>query len=80
LPATWPFANPEWLSTLPGSGAGARVLAYEYPSPVTGNKPLWEPILMLGYDLLQILSDTQNASDPDQVSDSDWIHSFKAAC
>ncbi|OQD75303.1 hypothetical protein PENDEC_c007G00972 [Penicillium decumbens] len=65
LPGTWPFANPEWLTTLPGFGARARVLAYEYPSPFIGNKPSWESFLMLGYDLLEILSDARSSSDPD---------------
>ncbi|KAG9250043.1 tetratricopeptide repeat domain-containing protein [Emericellopsis atlantica] len=58
-PEDWPFANPEWLATLPGSGAGARVLAYNYASPFEGTKPSWESILMLGYDLLQHLRDAQ---------------------
>ncbi|KAK3906405.1 hypothetical protein C8A05DRAFT_40822 [Staphylotrichum tortipilum] len=62
----WPFANQQWLATLPDSGDGARVLAYEYPSPFSGNncscvtaRPVtsWESLLMLGYDLLQYLSE-----------------------
>ncbi|TVY47452.1 hypothetical protein LOCC1_G002772 [Lachnellula occidentalis] len=64
-PESWPFANPEWLATLPGSGAGARILAYEYASPFTGTKPSWESILVLGYDLLQKLSDARSQSDSD---------------
>ncbi|KAJ5948681.1 hypothetical protein N7454_001988 [Penicillium verhagenii] len=64
-PRTWPFASLEWLTSLPGSGAGIRVLAYEYSSPFTGSTPSWESILMLGYDLLQNLIDTRSASDPD---------------
>ncbi|CCF33241.1 tetratricopeptide repeat domain-containing protein [Colletotrichum higginsianum] len=65
-PENWPFASRKWLGTLPGSGAGARILAYKYASPLTGTKPSWESILMLGYDLLQQLSDEQfrSASDP----------------
>lgn len=64
-PENWPFANPEWLATLPGSGAGARILAYEYTSPFPGTKPSWESILMLGYDFLQNLSDAQSQTDTD---------------
>ncbi|KAK2825694.1 hypothetical protein FQN49_007458, partial [Arthroderma sp. PD_2] len=65
LPENWPFANQEWLATLPGSGSGARTFAYEYASPFTGTKSSWESILMLGYDLLQQLSDTRSQSDSD---------------
>lgn len=79
MPGTWPFANPEWLTTLPGFGAGVRVLAYEYPSPFIGNKPSWEPILMLGYGLLEILSDARSGSDPDLVSGFYWIYSRSSA-
>lgn len=52
---------------LPGSGAGAHVFAYEYPSPFMGAKPSWESILMLGYDLLQHLSDIRLEGDFDPV-------------
>ncbi|KAL2833318.1 tetratricopeptide repeat domain-containing protein [Aspergillus cavernicola] len=64
-PENWPFANKEWLATLPSSGAGARILSYEYSSPFVGTKPSWESILMLGYDLLQHLRDTRSQSDLD---------------
>ncbi|KAJ6027963.1 hypothetical protein N7540_003539 [Penicillium herquei] len=36
---TWPFTNPEWLTTLPSSDTRARILTYKYPSPFTDNKP-----------------------------------------
>ncbi|GFF26769.1 tetratricopeptide repeat domain-containing protein [Aspergillus udagawae] len=65
LPQNWPFANEEWLASLPGSGAGARVLAYEYASPFAGTKPSWESMLMLGYDFLQHLSDERSQFDSD---------------
>lgn len=68
-PENWPFADPEWLATLPGSGAGARILAYEYASPFGGTKPSWESILILGYDFLQHLSDARSQSDPSLVSE-----------
>ncbi|TVY21056.1 hypothetical protein LARI1_G001255 [Lachnellula arida] len=64
-PEDWPFTDPEWLATLPGSGAGARILAYKYASPFAGTKPSWESILMLGYDFLQHLSDTRLQPDSD---------------
>ncbi|OIW35543.1 tetratricopeptide repeat domain-containing protein [Coniochaeta ligniaria NRRL 30616] len=63
-PENWPFANQEWLATLPGSGAKARILVYEYASPFAATKPSWESILMLGYDLLQKLSDARAQPDP----------------
>jgi hypothetical protein len=68
-PENWPFANKEWLSTLPSSGAGARILSYKYSSPFTGTKFSWESILMLGYDLLQQLNDARSQSNPDSVSE-----------
>lgn len=76
LPENWPFANQEWLSTLPGSSAGARVLAYEYASPFAGPNHSWESMLMLGYDLLQHLSDARSQSDADLVSELGWIRSI----
>ncbi|KAK2774312.1 hypothetical protein FQN52_004296 [Onygenales sp. PD_12] len=66
-PENWPFANQEWLTSLPGYGAGARILAYEYPSPFAGTKPSWVSILMLGYDLLQHLNE-RSQPDPDLSS------------
>ncbi|UKZ83205.1 hypothetical protein TrVFT333_011010 [Trichoderma virens FT-333] len=60
LPENWPFADQDWLTSLPGSGARARILAYEYASPFVGAKPSWESILMLGYDLLQQLLDARS--------------------
>jgi hypothetical protein len=65
----WPFANQEWLATLPGSNPGVRILAYEYTSPFAGIRPSWESILMLGYDLLQHLSAVRSQSGPDVVSE-----------
>ncbi|KAI1078974.1 tetratricopeptide repeat domain-containing protein [Whalleya microplaca] len=67
-PENWPFASPEWLATLPGSGAGARILSYEYASPFAGTKPSWESILMLGYDFLQHLHDARSQSGPDPTT------------
>jgi len=67
-PENWPFADEEWLSTIPGSGTGVRILAYEYASPFAGTKPSWESILMLGYDFLQLLSDARSEEGPDPVS------------
>lgn len=67
-PELWPFASQEWLSTLPEAGSHARIMAYEYESPFTGNKPAWESILMQGYDLLQHLSDARSQLDLDLVS------------
>lgn len=69
-PENWPFADHEWLASLPGSGAGARILAYEYASPFAGPKPSWESILMLGYDLLQHLLDARSQSSYNAVSES----------
>ncbi|KAL7794447.1 tetratricopeptide repeat domain-containing protein [Trichoderma ceciliae] len=63
-PESWPFVEQEWLANLPNSGAGARILTYEYASPFAGAKPSWESILMLGYDLLQHLLDEQSQSSP----------------
>lgn len=77
-PEDWPFANPEWLTTLPGSGAGARILAYKYVSPFAGIKPSWESILMLGYDFLQHLSDARLQSNSDLVSEVVLIHALRA--
>ncbi|PGH27938.1 hypothetical protein AJ80_00192 [Polytolypa hystricis UAMH7299] len=54
----------KWLATLPGSGPGALILAYEYATPFVGTKPSWESILMLGYDLLKHLSDARSQSNP----------------
>ncbi|KAJ5245741.1 hypothetical protein N7489_005837 [Penicillium chrysogenum] len=65
LVENWPFANQEWLATLPGSNPGVRILAYEYTSPFAGIRPSWESILMLGYDLLQHLSAVRSQSGPD---------------
>ncbi|EEQ29248.1 tetratricopeptide repeat domain-containing protein [Microsporum canis CBS 113480] len=65
LPEQWPFASQEWLTTLPGSGAGIRILAYEYNSLLLGNKPPWESFLMQGYDLLQHISDLRSKNSPD---------------
>lgn len=59
-PEYWPFADQDWLASLPGSVAGARILAYEYASPFAVTKPSWESILMLGYDLLQHLHDVRS--------------------
>ncbi|PYH33080.1 esterase/lipase family protein [Aspergillus neoniger CBS 115656] len=64
-PKNWPFANTDWLASLPGSGAKANVLSYEYSSPLASRNPSWESILMLGYDLLQNLSDFRSGSDLD---------------
>ncbi|KAK2800317.1 hypothetical protein FQN51_006225 [Onygenales sp. PD_10] len=64
VPENWPFANQEFLATLPSSGAGARILAYEYPSPFAGTKPSWASILMLGYDFLQHLGDAISQPGP----------------
>ncbi|QLI66908.1 uncharacterized protein G6M90_00g032140 [Metarhizium brunneum] len=64
-PENWPFANQEWLASLPGSGAGARILTFQYASPFVGTMPSWESLLMTGYDLLQKLGDTRSQSDSD---------------
>ena len=66
-PKDWPFANTDWLASLPGSGAKARVLSYEYSAPLASRKLSWESILMLGYDLLPNLSDFRSGSDLDSV-------------
>ena len=66
-PKEWPFANEEWLATLPGSSAGTRIFAYEYASPFAGAKPSWESILMLGHDLLQHISNARSSLAPDMV-------------
>ncbi|GKZ55459.1 hypothetical protein AnigIFM49718_000535 [Aspergillus niger] len=63
-PENWPFANTKWLATLPSSGAEARVLSYEYPSPFTSSKLSLESILMLGYDFLHNLNESRSRSDP----------------
>ncbi|KAF2009119.1 tetratricopeptide repeat domain-containing protein [Aaosphaeria arxii CBS 175.79] len=63
-PDNWPFADQDWLSTLPGSGRKARILAYRYATPFAGNKFSWESVLMLGYDFLQHLSDARTQLDP----------------
>ena len=68
-PEDWPFVNQEWLATLPGSGVRARILAYKYASPFVAGKLSWESILILGYDLLQHLSDARSQSDPDLASE-----------
>ncbi|KGO69642.1 Tetratricopeptide-like helical [Penicillium italicum] len=64
-PEEWPFADEEWLATLPGSSAGTRILAYKYASPFTATKPSWESMLMLGHNLLQHISDARSLSAPD---------------
>ena len=69
LPENWPFANQEWLATLPDSGAGAHILAYEYASPFVGTKASWESLLILGYDFLQHLCDSRSRTDPHLVRD-----------
>ncbi|PLB49703.1 tetratricopeptide repeat domain-containing protein [Aspergillus steynii IBT 23096] len=66
LPENWPFADREWLATLPGAPGGPRILAYEYASPFVGAKPSWESLLMLGYDLLQHISDARSPTDSDR--------------
>ncbi|KAJ5383488.1 hypothetical protein N7517_001399 [Penicillium concentricum] len=69
LPEEWPFANEEWLATLPGPSAGTRILAYEYASPFAATKPSWESSLMLGHDFLQQLSDARSTSAPYETID-----------
>lgn len=69
-PETWPFADPQWLAALPGSGTRASILEYDYASLFAGTKPSWEALLMLGYDLLQHLSDARPQRDPDLVGDA----------
>ncbi|PGH16718.1 hypothetical protein AJ79_01591 [Helicocarpus griseus UAMH5409] len=59
-PENWSFTDQEWLATLRGAGAGARIFAYEYASPFTSTKSSWESVLMLGYDILQLLSDERS--------------------
>ncbi|CAG8410489.1 unnamed protein product [Penicillium salamii] len=68
LPENWPFANQEWLATLPDPSLEVRILAYEYASPFASTKPSWESILMLGYDLLQHLSAVRSLSGPDATA------------
>jgi hypothetical protein len=67
-PENWPFADRNWLATLPGSGSGARILAYGYASPFPDTKFPWESILMLGYDFLQCLGDARSELDARLVS------------
>ncbi|GKZ81000.1 hypothetical protein AnigIFM56816_005510 [Aspergillus niger] len=67
-PENWPFANTKWLATLPSSGAEARVLSYEYPSPFTSSKLSLESILMLGYDFLHSLNEFRSRSDPSSAT------------
>ncbi|RQM08659.1 hypothetical protein DH86_00000379 [Scytalidium sp. 3C] len=67
-PENWPFANQEWLATLPGRGGAERILAYEFASPFAGPKASWESVLVLGYDFLQHLSDGRSLSDQGGVS------------
>ena len=43
-PENWPFVDQAWLDTLPGSGARARLLAYEYASPFVSTNHSWESI------------------------------------
>lgn len=66
-PNKWPFANEDWLATLPSSVSGARILAYEYTSELS-----WESIMMLGYDFLQRLVDTRSKLDTHLVSSWAW--------
>ncbi|KAK5680155.1 hypothetical protein LTS10_007082 [Elasticomyces elasticus] len=68
IPEAWPFANEDWLATLPDSGAHARIFAYRYTSNSVGPKPTWESIVMQGYDLLQQLSDMRPQSDSDAAA------------
>lgn len=75
-PEHWPFANQDWLATLSDSGYGARVLAYEYPSPFSGANCSWESFLMLGYDLLQHLSDVRSQADQDLASGAPEFFAF----
>jgi len=67
-PENWPFASRTWLATLPDAGDGARILAYEYPSPFTIHNPSCESLLMLGYDLLQHLNDVRSQADQSLAS------------
>ncbi|KAF2709353.1 tetratricopeptide repeat domain-containing protein [Pleomassaria siparia CBS 279.74] len=62
-PENWPFADQNWLSTLPRSGSGARVLAYEYASSLLDTEFSWEWFLILGYDFLQCLTDARSKLD-----------------
>ncbi|OQE22153.1 hypothetical protein PENFLA_c013G10931 [Penicillium flavigenum] len=68
LPEEWPFANEEWLATLPGSSTGTRILAYEYASPFAATRPSWESILVLGHDLLQHISNARSSLAPDMTT------------
>ncbi|KAI1362738.1 tetratricopeptide repeat domain-containing protein [Xylaria arbuscula] len=64
LPKDWPFGDSRWLANFSNPGRVGRVLAYEYASPFASPKPSWESILMLGYDLLQQLSEMRSLSPP----------------
>ena len=80
-PENWPLAKQEWLTTLPGSGNGARVLTFQYASPFAGAVPSWESLLMTSYDFLQKLGDLRSQSGPDPVCTSLRILPFKpSAC
>jgi hypothetical protein len=70
-PEHWPFADRNWLATLPESGSGARVLTYGYASPVSDTKFSWESILMLGYDFLKCLDDARSTLGVHVVSS--WV-------
>lgn len=75
-PENWPFASQDWLASLPSSGTGARILAYEYASPFAVTKPSWESILMLGYDLLQHLYDARSQPSHSLVREAVQNYSF----
>ncbi|KAL1884476.1 hypothetical protein Plec18167_002066 [Paecilomyces lecythidis] len=61
-PESWPFADQDWLPTVP-VGAGTRIFAYQYTSLFSGNDPSWGSILMLGYDLLELMINIPSQSD-----------------
>ncbi|ATY63318.1 hypothetical protein A9K55_008959 [Cordyceps militaris] len=67
-PEDWPFSQDKWLSTLPESGAAARVLAYEYAFPFSSAKPSWESILLLGYEFLHCLTSLRSPTSASQAS------------
>ncbi len=69
-PRHWPFATQTWLATLPSSGNRARVLAFEYSSPFEHSGCSWEGFLMLGYDLLESLTDLRSQANQGLVSGS----------
>ncbi|KAE8379026.1 tetratricopeptide repeat domain-containing protein [Aspergillus bertholletiae] len=72
-PENWPFANKEWLATLPGSLLGPRILVYEYGSPFGVTKPSWESFLMLGYDFLEHLRDMRSQLDSDLATNKPFL-------